>query len=85
MSETNFWEAKPIRHTNQLKELNDKMDSLTNIEFSSRLLLGALYRQMKVPPQDYVFDSLQTQIRKMEKGDPEFELIHQFITNTSDN
>ena len=54
MSETDYWEAKPITQDRQLKELVDKLDSLTNNEFSSRILLGALYRQKKIAPQDYV-------------------------------
>ena len=76
MSETKYWEARPIRHAGELKGLNEKLDTLTSIEFSSRLLLGALYRQMKVSPQDYVFNSLQTQFRVMQAGDPEYDLIH---------
>lgn len=60
------------------------MDFLINIEFSSRLLLGALYQQMKVNPVDYVYDCLQTNISVLEGG-PEFELIKQYIENTCDN
>jgi len=76
MKETKSWEARPIRHANEVKALSDKLETLTNIEFSSRLLLGALYRQMTVSPMDYVFDSLQTQFTLMKEGDPEYDLVN---------
>jgi hypothetical protein len=36
----------------------NKIEALTSIEYSSRVLLGALYRQMQVNPVDYVHDCL---------------------------
>jgi len=72
MSETDYWEAKPITQDHQLKTMNDKLESLTSIEFSSRILLGALYRQKKIAPQDYVLQQLQTQFTKLESTNPEF-------------
>lgn len=36
--------TRPIMHLNQLKSYFEFIDKLTNIEYSSRLLLGALYR-----------------------------------------
>lgn len=85
MKETKHWDAKPIREPYMLKTLQQTMETLTNIEFSSRLLLGALYKQMSVNPVDYVYDSLQTKFRLMHQGDPEYDLVYQYIKHTCDH
>lgn len=84
MKETDYWAVRPITHANQAQQLRQRMDFLINIEFSSRLLLGALYQQMKVNPVDYVYDCLQTNICILEDG-AEFKLIKQYIENTADD
>lgn len=62
MKENAYWEAQPINSHEDVAEMRTKLDYLTNIEFSSRLLLGALYRQKQVNPVDYVYDALRTKI-----------------------
>lgn len=57
---------------------------LTNLEFSTRILLGALYRQMTVHPMDYVLDSIQTRIEQVPIDSPEGFLTSQYVLNTSD-
>lgn len=47
------------------------------------MLLGALYRQPQVNPVDYIKDCLQIQIKALEEGDPEFDLVYEYIRNTS--
>ena len=41
---------RPIGHINHMKQYFDMIDSLSNIEHSSRILLGALYRQYQFNP-----------------------------------
>lgn len=74
--------TRPIDNQHMLSQQYTKLELLTEVEFSSRVLLGALFRQMQVNPVDYVHDALQTQITPMIKGDAEFELIAAFISNT---
>jgi hypothetical protein len=68
-----------------LKQRFDHIDSLTGIEYSSRILLGALHRQLEFNPIDYIYQNLNTKIELMERGMPETELIHQFVSSTSDD
>ena len=65
MKETEYWAVQPIREPGQLQSLYAKMDCLTQIEYSCRLLLGALYRQKTINPVDYVYDCLQAEFRAM--------------------
>ena len=61
------------------------LDTLTNIEFSSRLLLGALYRQYQYNPVNYIYESMGVRIRAMSRGDPECDLIRDYAQNTYDS
>jgi hypothetical protein len=54
--------ARPIDNKNLFSLHYNKLELLTSIEYSSRVLLGALFRQMQVNPVDYVLDCLQTRI-----------------------
>jgi len=58
MKETDYWAVRPITNKHTLQQLQEKLDTLTNIEYSSRILLGALYKQMVVHPCDYVLDNI---------------------------
>ncbi len=58
MKETDYWDVRPIREQHELQALYAKMESLTQIEFSCRLLLGALYKQKQINPVDYVYDCI---------------------------
>lgn len=55
-----------------------KLQLLTNIEQSSRILLGALYRQIETSPFNYVYSALDVQIKLMETNS-ERELISKYI------
>jgi hypothetical protein len=48
---------------------------LKNVERVSRLLLGALYRQMQINPIQYIYEPLGTKIKAMDELDPEMRLI----------
>ena len=37
--------AAPINHINRIRQQSELLETLLNVEFSSRILLGALYRQ----------------------------------------
>ena len=47
---------------NQLKTIFEMLDKLTNIELSSRILLGALYRQYQFNPVQYIYESMGVKI-----------------------
>jgi hypothetical protein len=36
--------ASPIKDVNEVKRMSEMLELLMNVEFSSRILLGALYR-----------------------------------------
>lgn len=75
---------RPIDRLNQLKIVYDMLDSLSNIEFSSRLLLGALYRQYQYNPINYIYENMGVRIQALSKGDPECDLIRAYAMNTYD-
>lgn len=54
-----------------------KLKLLTNIEYSARMLLGALHRQIEVNPFDYIFKALNVKMELLEhqKDIPEKDLI----------
>lgn len=54
--------TRPIQHMNQLKTIFEMLDKLTNIELSSRILLGALYRQYQFNPVQYIYESMGVKI-----------------------
>jgi hypothetical protein len=58
------------------------LENLTNIEFASKILLGALYRQKEVNPIDYVHNALNLLIDPLDNEGPEFEVIRTYIDNT---
>jgi len=58
MVDNDYWSVRPIVHLNALASLESNIEILTNIEYASRILLGALYRQTAVNPMDYVLDSI---------------------------
>lgn len=82
MKETDSWKVRPITHANNVKKLREKADQLVNIEFSARVLLGALYRQLQVNPVDYMYDCLQTQVQALNPETPEYNLISKYVENT---
>jgi poly [ADP-ribose] polymerase len=63
----------------------DALSHLTHIEHASKLLLGALYRQMEVNPVDYIFEALGSKVEFVSESFPEFDLLHEYIKNTSQN
>ena len=48
----------------------EKINLLKNVERVSRLLLGALYRQMQINPIQYIYEHLGTKIKAMDELDP---------------
>ena len=61
----------------------EKINLLKNVERVSRLLLGALYRQMQINPIQYIYEHLGTKIKAMDELDPEMKLIQKLVCNTS--
>ena len=56
-----------------------------NVEFTSRLLLAAIYRQYTMHPIQYIYNSLGVKIELLEEGDPECDLIRAYCLNTATN
>ena len=61
----------------------DLIDNLTNIEFASKILLGALLRQNEMNPIDYVHQALNLKIEHLDAEGPEYEVIRKYIDNTA--
>ena len=75
----------PIANPHQLQNLYQKMDQLVNVEFSSRVLLGALHRQYEMHPIEYIYNSLGVKITPMREGDPECDLVRAYCLNTANS
>ena len=58
------------------------MENLVNIEYTSRMLLAALYRQYTMHPIQYIYNSMETKITPMEEGDPECDMVRAYCLNT---
>ena len=59
------------------------MDQLVNVELTSRVLLGALFRQYTINPIQYIYNSMGIKISPMEEGDPECDLVRAYCLNTA--
>jgi hypothetical protein len=55
---------------------------LTNIEFASKVLFGALLKQKEMNPIDYVYHAMNLQIEALDIESPEYEVIRTYIDNT---
>jgi len=60
-----------------------KIDQLISVEYTSRILLGALYRQYEFNPTEYIYNCLGAKITPLNKGDVEHDLIYDYCMNTS--
>lgn len=85
MSEHKDDVIRPIKSLMELKNVYDMIDQLSNIEFSSRLLLGALYRQYQYNPINYIYENMGVRIQALSKGDPECDLVRAYAMNTYDS
>jgi hypothetical protein len=75
--------ASPIKDVNEVKRMSEMLELLMNVEFSSRILLGALYRQYEVNPIDYIYECMAAKIMAMNNKDPETILIRNYCENTA--
>lgn len=74
--------APPLNNQHSVKTQYDMLDTLTNIEYASKVLLGALLRQKDMNPIDYVYHAMNLMIDPLEKETPEYETIYKYIENT---
>lgn len=58
------------------------LENLNNIEYASKVLLGALLRQKEMNPIDYVYHAMNLLIDPLEIESPEYEVIRTYIDNT---
>jgi len=75
--------TKPIQNQYQLQQIYERMDSLVNVELTSRMLLGALHRQYEMHPMQYIYNSMNVKISPLADGDPECDLIRAYCLNTA--
>ena len=61
------------------------LENLTDIEYASKILLGALSKQKEINPVDYVYHALNLQIEPLDPESGEFEVIKGYIDNTREN
>lgn len=74
--------APPLSHNHHLKTQYDLLENLNNIEYASKVLLGALLRQKEMNPIDYVYHAMNLLIDPLETESPEYEVIRTYIDNT---
>lgn len=77
--------APPINNVHMLKQQYDNLDGLSNIEYATKVLLGALLKQKEMNPVDYVYHALNLNIENLDKESPEYELLLNYIKNTGGN
>lgn len=65
--------------------MQQKADLLVNIEYSSRILLGALYRQKQINPVDYIYESMNSFVQTLQPDTAEYNVIRHYIEETCDN
>jgi hypothetical protein len=75
--------APPLNNQHQIKQQYDILESLTNIEYASKVLLGALLRQKEINPIDYIYHAMNLLIDPLEVESPEYEVIKTYIDNTT--
>lgn len=54
--------VKPIKDEFTIQKEFANLDGLVNVEFTSRILLGALHRQLEVNPLQYIYNTLAVKI-----------------------
>jgi len=74
--------APPLNNNHHLKTQYDLLENLNNIEYASKVLLGALLRQKEMNPIDYVYHAMNMIIDPLEVESPEYEVIKTYIDNT---
>ena len=57
--------VRPIALIHEWKRHSEMIEKLRSIEISSRMLMGALFREKLVNPADYIYSALQTRIELM--------------------
>lgn len=75
--------VRPMSTEWEVQQQITKVDNLVNIEFTSRLLLAAIYRQYTIHPIQYIYNSLGVKIELLEEGDPECDLIRAYCLSTA--
>lgn len=69
---------------NEIKNQFDALHNLTNIEYASKVLLGALQRQLSINPVDYLHSVLNLKLEYLETKSPEYEVIAKYVDQTDD-
>ena len=67
----------------RIKTEFDNLDSLTNIEFASKVLIGALYRQVEMHPIDYIYNAINAKIEHISSSTAEYEVIEKYVKTTT--
>ena len=73
----------PLDHVDEVKNEIQIIDNLTYIEKAVNILLGANNKINAINPLDYIYYSLQTYFKLIEKNTPEFTTLEKYINNTS--
>lgn len=76
--------APRLSNLHMIKQRFDDLEQLSNIEHASKVLLGALYRQSKMHPVDYIHHSLNLIMEFIDPTSPEHEVVETYIKNTSE-
>ena len=77
--------APPLSNLQLLKAQYDGLSQLGDIEWASRILLGALYRQTDVHPVDYLFQAMNIKIEYILPESEEHKVLEQYVKNTAES
>lgn len=75
--------APPLNNQHMIKKEYDTLENLVNIEYASKVLLGALLKEKEMNPIDYVYQALNLLIEPLDKEGGEYEIINTYINNTA--
>ena len=77
--------APPLASPQLLKVQYDSLSQLGDIEWASRILLGALYRQTEVHPVDYLLQAMGIKIEYILPASEEHKVLEQYVKNTGES
>jgi len=77
--------APPLANIQLLKVQYDGLSQLGDIEWASRILLGALYRQTELHPADYLLQAMGIKIEYILPASEEHNVLEQYVKNTGES
>jgi len=73
---------QPIKTLGEVGRLFDMLNNLEYISHMSKIYLGALSKQTKMNPLDYIHKIFNTEFKVLDQSALEYKMLHEYIDNT---